>query len=341
MEQPHRYSADTLTSLSDPDKLNDILEGAGHGRPLTPTGRMGDRFVLSAPQALAAQQVLEQAGAGDVRPDPVLFIGTARIGRDVGHGFAWAEVSLAAGDVPPVPPWTPPPPGLRRPVVALLDTGVEDHPWLRVGTPEDPFLIDAAALPDPCPVTVEPSSPLDEGDDLLAGHGTFNAGLLRLGAPSARVLSVRVMNDEGRVKESNLIIALEWLRKYAQDNPLDVVCMPFGRAPFTISPSEEMRGALEPLARAGVALVASAGNDHSDTEIFPAAFDIVTAVGAGFGQYHATFSNHGDWVDRYRDGVDLLGVLPPDRWVRWTGTSFAAVTFAADLARPQLDHGHV
>jgi len=32
----------------------------------------------------------------------------------------------------------------------------------------------------------------------------------------------------------------------------------------------------------------------------------------------------------------VLGIMPPDRWARWTGTSFAAAAFAADLARPQV-----
>jgi hypothetical protein len=32
----------------------------------------------------------------------------------------------------------------------------------------------------------------------------------------------------------------------------------------------------------------------------------------------------------------VLGIMPPDRWARWSGTSFAAANFAGDLARPHV-----
>jgi len=105
---------------------------------------------------------------------------------------------------------------------------------------------------------------------------------------------------------------------------------------------------MKPFTDAGIPLVASAGNDHTDEEVKPAASKSVIAVGAGFGRYHADFSNFGPWVNRYRDGVDVVGILPgtaadgsDGRWVKWSGTSFAAAAFAADLARPQVDRGHV
>lgn len=347
--EAERYSADTLTAGPDApvdtEKLNDVLEGAGLDRLIAPAGRQaGARQVLTVGDgaAVRASEALKAAGAGDIRPDPLLLGGTVKLsGKAWGHGFTWAELALAPDDQPAVPEWQAPPAGLRRPVVALLDTGVEIEKgdWLDFPTPEDdPFLIRAETLPTPFEVT-----PPADGGGRDAGHATFIAGLIRMAAPSARVLSVRVMSADGRVLESTVVSALRWLASYVSPaSPVDVVCLPFGREPSDTDPFDEVTKALQPFADAGIPVVASAGNDHVETPaVLPASSPLVTAVGAGFGKYHATFSNHGEWVGRYRDGVDVLGPMPGGRWVKWSGTSFAAATFAGDLARPQVDRGHV
>jgi subtilisin family serine protease len=235
------------------------------------------------------------------------------------------------------------PPGLRRPVVALLDTGVREHGWLPVTPPGDPFLIDAEQQRDQLwrPDLADGKMLAhNEPTASRAGHATFIAGLLRHAAPSAQVLSVRVMNDQGRATESTVCRALDWLLEYKRrGHPVDVLCMAFGREPGDTGDQrlvELLKAKLRRLAAQGVQIVASAGNDHQSGEIYPAAFDMVTAVGAGFAGYHANFSNFGDWVDRYSDGVDLLSIMPDNKWARWSGTSFAAATFAGDVARPHV-----
>src|SRR3984957_15055486 len=112
----------------------------------------------------------------------------------------------------------------RRPVVAVLDTGVRAHPWLDVqrdpagGYVLDP--VDGFVLDDPgiqAVVYAEASfaaaeqgdasrqliaAPWDgpaAGDPLVGelndatGHGTFISGIVRQAAPDARVLSLRIM----------------------------------------------------------------------------------------------------------------------------------------------------
>ncbi|MBU2669160.1 S8 family serine peptidase [Actinoplanes bogorensis] len=335
-----RYSPDTLTLGGDYpaaslDRLNDLLNDAG--RPLVHTGRTaGGRQVIAVRDydAVQAVDVLRAAGA-EARADPQYLGGTFQLaGRYWGHGFSWAELTAAPPVEPPKFSETAPPEGLRRPVVALLDTGVQEHSWLE-STPDDPFLIHAEQLDSPFGGQV---LEIHAGEVAAAGHGTFLAGLIRLAAPSAQVLSLRVMNDEGKVNESTVIGALEWLAGYhdPRERPVDVVCMAFGRAPSDTDPVDPLLKAIMPLAEKGIPLVASAGNDHQSAEIYPAAFDVVTAVGAGFGRYHAEFSNYGPWVDRYRDGVDVLGPMPGGKWAKWSGTSFSAASFAGDLARPHV-----
>jgi hypothetical protein len=336
-QMPTLYSADTVTiGAAGPgslDSLNDTLAAAGLGRPLGPLSRVaGQRVVVqvSGVSPGAVRDVL--AASVDIRLDPVYLNGTFRLdGQDFWHGFAPSGLSEGLPD----PPWTPPRPGLRRPVIALFDSGIRDHPWLPRTGKDDPFVLrsDDPRLDRPW------ISPLGDpkDDDPQSGHGTFLAGLIRKAAPDARVLDVRVMTGDGKVLESTLVDALCWLEAYrAAGHPVDVLCLAFGRRP---GPDEAIFEPATPLARlaeAGVAIVASAGNDHRDAPVHPAALPGVTAVGAGFGEYHARFSNHGDWVQRYRDGVDQISIFPPDRWAVWSGTSFSAATMAADLARPQV-----
>ena len=43
------------------------------------------------------------------------------------------------------------------------------------------------------------------------GHATFIAGLIRLEAPDARVLSMQMMNNAGKVEPVHVVHALNWL----------------------------------------------------------------------------------------------------------------------------------
>ncbi len=129
----------------------------------------------------------------------------------------------------------------RRPVVAVLDTGVRAHPWLDV-RPDPEHRYDAST-PDGF-VTVDPqiqaaietesgsagadgdtprvpvNGPWDipvSADPLLGelndatGHGTFIAGIVRQVAPDARVLAIRIMHSDDIVYEGDLLCALAML----------------------------------------------------------------------------------------------------------------------------------
>ena len=130
----------------------------------------------------------------------------------------------------------------RRPVVAVLDTGVRAHPWLDVRRdPAGGYLLDPVdgfVMDDPgiqAAIHAEASFAAEEqgdasrqliadawdgpaaGDPLVGelddatGHGTFISGIVRQAAPDCRVLSIRIMHSDDVVYEGDLLCALALL----------------------------------------------------------------------------------------------------------------------------------
>lgn len=131
----------------------------------------------------------------------------------------------------------------RRPVVAVLDTGVRAHPWLDVERQAGGYNLNPASNGDgfmsvdldiqkaildegkkaeakgdkprqlirhpwDTPVTADPLVGELDSD---SGHCTFISGIVRQVAPDARVLAVRVMHSDGTVYEGDLLCALSHL----------------------------------------------------------------------------------------------------------------------------------
>jgi hypothetical protein len=350
------------------DRLNAILADAGLGRPLgppernTPTvsvlpvsgdvdpHRVVDTLRLAAPgagelhlQVLSGYRVhtvADGATEENLVATVPLHLRQAS-GLKSGHGtVSWTEV--LAADMPPAPPW---PPAGCPPVVVVLDSGVKPHSWLpQDGDPS--FCIE----PD-----LDPPFGLPLLDTALVtgdfhgywGHATFLAGLIRLTAPDAQVISVRLMSDEGTLSDDDLASALDLLTQYIADgHVVDVVLMAFGRPkePGEDNPASLARQFGE-LGRKGVTIVASAGNDGLDTETIPACLAAdpgspVVSVGAGTSaENREPYSNHGTWIREWRTGtvtslMPLTGGLGTDGngFARWSGTSFSAAIVAGELA---------
>jgi Subtilase family len=350
------------------DRLNAILQNAGLGRPLGPPEQgtselavlpvsgadpqdVADALRKAAPEhgedLLSAtpdfvynvDTVPHRPHGQDLVPsDPGLLIAS---GKKSGHGtVTWTPVPFE--EMPPAPPWPPDGPG---PVVAVLDSGVQPHPWLPA--PADgagPFLVEPPQCP---PVQVEQPGPDHFGGYL--GHATFLTGLIRLMAPNARVLSLRIMKDDGTVRERDVIETLACLARYKEHgHVLDVVLMAFGRPRV---PADDGPGKLKKniarLGELGVTFVASAGNDGSAEPTIPASLaadpgSAVVSVGAGASEgVHALYSNHGPWVRKWRCGTDVISIMPmrlgraPDGYgyAQWSGTSFSAAIYAGELAQ--------
>ncbi|MGI8882214.1 MAG: S8/S53 family peptidase [Jatrophihabitans sp.] len=230
----------------------------------------------------------------------------------------------------------------RRPVVAILDTGVGKHPWLqwpvvwrhpRVGTL--PIgLTDLSTDPE---ITGNVDDPLEGTLDPDAGHGTFIAGLIHQKCADAKIISVRVMHGDGAVAEGDVLEALNRLllrhaaALHAGDKTgvVDVVSLSMGY--YHELPADEafdhlLLAPLRELGKLGVVVVASAGNDATNRHMYPAGFaphpgtqlpaahDAVPVVSVGArnpdDKTIALFSNQGDWVSCYRHGAAVVSTMP-------------------------------
>lgn len=279
------------------------------------------------------------------------------VGTPVMHGPGIdGGVTLSTGDRNPVAMLMPQPdrppvtslPGGRRPVVAVLDTGIGPHPWWNGQDPSDPiyevaqdFQDDLAAVElgigqlsptQPSPLS-SPFETQDEIDPLLgmidshSGHGTFVTGLVHQMCPAAKILSLRVLHSDGFSSESAVVLALSWLVDQVanQGRQIDVVSMSLGFYAETATVPEvtQVRSLIEQLTARGVLVVAAAGNDATTRPFMPAAFaegpgsasggiELLGAVGArnAPGDTTAAFSNWGEWVTLWAPGNAVVSTVP-------------------------------
>lgn len=194
----------------------------------------------------------------------------------------------------------------RRPVIAVLDTGVGAHPWLDVmvdgsGYHTDPdgfVMVDGAVQESvrregeraavsgdrPRQVIRNPWDIPTPKDSMIGetgiGHGTAAAGILRQVVPDARVVPIRIVHSDGIAYEGDLICALSQLAARIAGNDLgdssamvDVITLSlgyFGEDPASAY-SPGLREVIGVLLAMGV-VVAAAGSLPTNRRVYPAAF---------------------------------------------------------------------
>jgi hypothetical protein len=351
-----RIVLEGATTDADLEQLTEIVRGLGGdvvdhsplrfgGTAVATEDLLEPEWQQAAEQARSRGLPARATGSyadGTIRPKGVAVPTRSGYGVDRGHGDGWRLMDdrfvwRSAG-------WDPVDRGDRRPVVAVVDSGVQPHVELPA-VAGDPFLLrletgSPGPEPDPASYDVEHKS--------ASGHATFIAGLIHLVAPTAQVLSVDVMDKYGLIDEVDLKVALGLLLDHKKaGNPVDVLSMSFGRQLNTGEGRDSptlvaVEDVLRELAAEGVQLVASAGNygmlkgpgdePLGGVKSFPAAFDCVMAVGAGRSATdREDYSSYGPWVEHWRPG-NAVSLMPRDNWAMWTGTSFSSAVYAAELA---------
>ncbi|OLF18478.1 S8/S53 family peptidase [Actinophytocola xanthii] len=225
-------------------------------------------------------------------------------------------VPVSVGLRPPTPRQLVPGGGFdRRPVVAVLDTGISPHEWFGAtdrdaGFPPGGFIRVLKEVQDAITASSRaagtaarviedhwdadvPANPLTGELDRHTGHGTFIAGIIRQVAPDAEVGVARVMAGDGVAYESDVLAALERLVEQVRAaqapggdpaDMVDVLSISIGYYCETLddeAETTEFARLLHTLSDLGVLVVAAAGNDATTRPFFPAALATIPPVGGG------------------------------------------------------------
>ena len=305
------------------------------------------REVLDAITKVRRATANRPQGPAVVAPNHV-FVGEASAINFMG------EPRIQGGPGSTVRPATPPAalpqrttqPGDGKGVrIAVLDTGMFEHEWLKGAVQTAPSSADVW------------DADSDGYGDAEAGHGTFIAGLIRQVAPSASVYAVKVLNSHGVGDDLGVAKAMERL-------PADVNIVNLSLGGYTDKNVPPLAIATATAALGENRIVVAAAGNHAATRPFwPAAFEPVLAIGAvdeKDGAWHrAEYSNYGSWVDATARGSNLestftremtkfaLGSAPSpfdpiitfEGWATWDGTSFATPIAAAMIARTMTRSG--
>jgi subtilisin family serine protease len=217
-------------------------------------------------------------------------------------------------------------------VVAVLDTGADAaHPLLAGQVVAGGYdFVDDDDDPD------DSANKTDDDEDGLvdemAGHGTFVAGLVVLVAPDARILPVRVLDDDGNGDLWKLVQGIY----HAIDRGVEVINLSLG----STYNSDIVELALEEAEGLGIANFAAAGNlNREEPEEFPAMRHAFGVAALDHNDIKADFSNYSDRLFISGPGTTggtldtaIVSALPGGGYGTWEGTSFATPMCSATAA---------
>ncbi|MFA5131345.1 MAG: S8 family serine peptidase [Patescibacteria group bacterium] len=190
-------------------------------------------------------------------------------------------------------------------------------------------------------------------------HGTMVAGIIAARGNNyqgvagvtwrAKIMPLRVLNDQGEGKISDVVRAID----YATSNGADIINLSFVNFSYSESVQEAIRRAHD----MGVMIVAAAGNEQSvgegynidKTPIYPACYDgqlgenmVIGVVATDALDQKARFSSYGfHCVDIAAPGISFFNAITPGSDINnpnsyydgyWSGTSMAAPLVSASLA---------
>ena len=251
--------------------------------------------------------------------------------------------------------------------VALLDTGLTDTPALSRSSGRVTDGVDVSKLATGGDADTGPG-PFTDG----YGHGTFLASLIAGGkvpgsggraigvAPAARIVVVKVADDNGNTSLSEVMAGLDFVASHAQAIQVVNLALAVDRPTAPAYGADPLTAAVEHVRAAGVVVVAAAGNkpgEVGDPGLDPQALTVGAADVSGKKATVAPFSGSGvvDGVtkpDVVAPGVHMLGVINgdskiaaahPEGWAdhhlfKGSGTSEATAVASGVVAAYLSDH---
>lgn len=209
----------------------------------------------------------------------------------------------------------------KTPIVAVIDTGVEEHPDLKNTLPGVRYL--------------DGEKVKYKGD--LDTHGTFVAGIIsavnnnEVGItgvmPDVQIYPISVFkkkNGEIISEDIDLILGIQDAIKMG----VDVINLSLGG--YTMSKME--KAAIKTAVDHNVIVVAASGNKGNSSYFYPASFDNVISVSAiDINNKRAEFSNYNNKVDVAAPGKNIISSVPVEvgkdgkkyGYMRASGTSFS------------------
>src|SRR5882724_1239438 len=242
-------------------------------------------------------------------------------------------------------------------IVAVIDTGVDvNHPvlsavlipgydftrnqpgaseWLDVSGLENGYTNTGAQNQQPGYVQQSTAAVLDQStaavlDDknyTAFGHGTMTSGLIHLVAPKAKILPLKAFSSDGTGNLSDIIAALY----YAVQHHANVVNMSFDLS----ASSPALKQAVVYANKAGVVLVAAAGNESTSAPVYPAALNgyVVGIASTTNWDSRSSFSNYGTtdvWIAA--PGENVVSTFPGGTYGSASGTSFSSPIVAGTVS---------
>jgi len=242
-------------------------------------------------------------------------------------------------------------------IVAVIDTGVDpNHPvlypillqgydfmrnqpgaseWLDVSGMQSGYTDAGTQNQQPGYVQQSTAAVLDQstaavldGSPYVAfGHGTMTSGLVHLVAPKAKILPLKAFSANGTGYLANIVAALY----YAVQHGANVVNMSFDLT----SSSPSLNKAVSYANKAGVVLVAAAGNENTNAPVYPAAISgsVVGIASTTDWDARSSFSNYGSydvWIAA--PGEFVISTYPGGTYAISSGTSFSAPLVAGTAA---------